>query len=390
MAGCRSCAHAALFSCIYSLCACSGTKTQAPADPISVPERSSARDPVVRQLLIDLAAEKLCDEVRGDLLSLPADGSPRGPEIGKAPSVGRMWIIKCHSELRGDRVEISLGGDGWRLVAAKSKKAGGEFSVTDHVPFRFEISMTAEIDLAYARERRVLTFWLTPVRPVRAKLSPLRAPRVEPEGAWSELVGAVGAVIGQSPEKSARKTMASEGSSGMRRELQSGFTITLDLCTGQRDVVPVALGDGVTPERPVEARGRQWQDNERVRLLPRGFDADGPYETKGPLRVNLEIERGDAVRARLMCENDARRLITAYMTGQREPEVEPLAEKLVEPGKSSLLEPKRADCPVVLVTRPEPGAKRATELRYLVYDADTREEPLVPCQHGSAPARAAR
>jgi hypothetical protein len=258
------------------------------------------------------------------------------------------------------------------------------------VPFRFEISMTAEIDLAYARERRVLTFWLTPVQPVQARLSPLRAPRVEPEGVWSELVGAVGAVIGKSPEKSARKTMASQGSSGMRRELQSGFTVTLDLCTGQRDVVPVALGDGVTPERPVEARGRQWQDNERVRLMPGGFDADGPYETKGPLRVNLEIERGDPVRARLLCENDARRLITSYMTGQREPQVEPLAEKLIEPRKSSILEPKRADCPVVLVTRPERGAKRATELRYLVYDAETREDPLVPCQRHADPARAVR
>jgi hypothetical protein len=63
MAGCRSCARAALFGCLYSLSACSGAKTQAPADPIGVPERSSARDPVVRQLLTDLAAQNLCDEV---------------------------------------------------------------------------------------------------------------------------------------------------------------------------------------------------------------------------------------------------------------------------------------------------------------------------------------
>jgi hypothetical protein len=236
----------------------------------------------------------------------------------------------------------------------------------------------------------VLSFWLTPVQPVQAKLTPLRAPRVEPEGAWSELLGVVGSVIGHSPERTARKTMGSEGSRGMRRELRSGFTVTLDLCTGQRDVVPVALGDGVTPQRPFEAHGRQWQDNERMRLHPGGFDADGPYETEGPLRVDMEIERGDAVRARLMCEADARRVITSYMNGRSEPAVEPLAEKLLEPRKRSTLEPNRADCPMVLVTRPEPGAKRATELRYLVYDADRHQEPLVPCQRNNKPPRAAR
>jgi hypothetical protein len=45
---------------------------------------------------------------------------------------------------------------------------------------------------------------------------------------------------------------------------------------------------------------------------------------------------------------------------------------------------------MVLVTRPEPSAKRATELRYLVYDADRHEEALVPCQRHSKPPRAAR
>jgi hypothetical protein len=291
-----------------------------------------------------------------------------------------MWIVECRSQLRDGRVEISLGGDGWRFIANRSRKAGAEFTIFDYVPFRFQLGITAEIDLSYHHEHRVLSFWLTPVRPVQAKLTPLRTPRVEAEGLWSELVGAVGGVIGQSPSKGARKAVATEGSRGMQRELQSGFTVTVDLCSGQRDVVPVALGDGVTPERPVEARGRKWLDNERVRLHPGGFDADGPYESKGPLRVEMEIERGAAVRARLMCQQDARRVITAYMSGNPEPAVEPLAEELVKPHMPSTLEPKRTDCPLLLVTRPEQGATRATEFRYIVYELDKREEALVPCR----------
>jgi hypothetical protein len=380
MASCRRVARAALIGSVSALAACSGGAARGPAEPIGVPTRSSAEDPVVRRLLTDLAAKKLCDEVRGDLLSMPADGSPRGPQIGKAPSVGRMWITECRSELHDNRIEISLGGDGWRFIAYRTEKAGAVFTVSDYVPFRFEIDITAEIDVSYSRERRVLSFWLTPVRPIQATLTPLRAPRVEPEGAWSQLLGSLGGVFGHSPEKTARKAMASEGALGMQRELQSGFTVTLDLCTSQRDVVPVALGNGVTAERPVEARGRQWQDNERVRLQPGGFDADGPYETEGRMRVDMEIERGAAVRARLMCEEDARRVITSYMNGKPEPAAEPLAEAVVKPHTSVTLEPRRANCPMVLVTRLARDAKQSTELQYIVHEVGKRQEALVSCQ----------
>src|SRR5687767_5026028 len=47
------------------------------------------------ELLAELLAPRICDQVRGTFIGLPGEISSEGPAAGCDPSVGRWWIREC-------------------------------------------------------------------------------------------------------------------------------------------------------------------------------------------------------------------------------------------------------------------------------------------------------
>jgi hypothetical protein len=372
----------ALGAAFVTACGLSGEATEPPKTPEtqSEPNRTAADSGGVRKLLLDLATHNLCSSTKGELIALYEDGASEGPERGSAPVIGRNWIEVCEATKKGEQVDVRLSGRGWTWVSKSSTKLGAQFDVSQYVAFKSDISLLAAVDLSYAKEQHIVSLWLSPIQPVDARVVPTSKPHVDRKGAWSELLGGVSALAGSSPEKQAGKQVAKQGSANTRHNLRHGFTVSVELCTGQRDVVDTALDDGVTPQRPFKPGGHIWLKNERVRLMPGGLDASGTFDTdRKAIGVDIEVEKGQGVRASLICVPEADRVITAFLKGAPLPSVRELAERAVKPGPAQTLEAP-GECPTLLVVRPSDGAKDPVEYRYMVYEKGDSHKPLVLCR----------
>ncbi len=371
----------ALGAALFTACGRSGEATEPAKAPEqqSEPSRTAAESEGVRKLLLDLATHNLCSSTKGQLIPLYEQGASEGPERGSAPVIGRNWIEACEATKKGEQVDLHLSGRGWTWVAKGSKKLGAEFEVSQYVAFKSDISMLASVDLSYANDKHVVSLWLSPIQPVDARVVPTSKPHVDRKGPWSELLGGISALAGSSPEKQAGKQVATEGSANTRHNLRHGFTASVELCTGQPDIVDTALDDGVTPQRPYQPGGLLWLKNERVRLMPGGLDASGTFATeRKPIVVDIEVEKGPGVRASLVCVPEAERLISAFLKGDPPPSVRELAERAIKPGPAQTLEAP-GECPALLVVRPSESAKDPVEYRYMAYEKGASRKPLVPC-----------
>ena len=344
------------------------------------PIRSAAEDAQLRSLLLSLAERHLCDRLRGQYVALPdADVAP-GPQGGRSPSAGRLWIERCAAEARDGRLGMHLEGPGWTWVEREaSGPAGSSFLVRGHLRFDAEIELEGELDLAYVEGEGLVSLWLTPRGELAAAIEPTGSVPVSPEGGWSAFVAALGGLVGPSIEARARPIVEAQGSAQLRDRLSRGFTFTVDLCRGQPDSIVGSLGNGERPERPYPADGLRWLANQRVRLRAGGLDAAGPFQPEAaPLHVDLEVEQGEAIEARVYCQAAASTIIGAHL---REAPLgralEPLAVQRVEAGAPTFLEVEGGHCPLVLLVHPlGPGP---TVYRMRAYERGARAEALIEC-----------
>ena len=366
------------------LLGCGSAPPPEPSAPETVapPERSGAQDESLRRLFAAVVEGHLCETLGGHYLGLPEEGSPSGPAAGAAPVGGRLRVERCRATRTGDTVALHLEGIGWSFLSEREEgPMGSAFVVRGSLPFEATVTLEGPVDVAYVEDRRLLSLYLTPSRVPEASLVPIGAIPVAPEGGWSRFVGNLGDLFGDSPEERARPRVEEEGSARFRDRLKSGFTITVDLCRGQMDPFVGALAPGEVPERPFPEDGLPWTDNRRVRLHPEGLDAAGPFP--GHLAVELVGEEGAAT-MEARCAEDATATVAAFLAGRTEsegetsegPETEPpLARASFRAGDRTLLE-VRADCDVVLLTRPD----EATSLhRYRVRAPGAEPHGLVPC-----------
>jgi hypothetical protein len=168
----------------------------------------------------------------------------------------------------------------------------------------------------------------------------------------------------------------------MEASFNRGLTLTLDLCTGQRDMVPVPLGEGVAPKRPFPAAERVWLQNERVRLYPGGLDVAGPFEANTKVVAEVEVEEGQALTAQLVCLPAAHAIVSAFLKREELPVVESKAQAVALGGSPARLVavPDEACPSLSLVTLPaEDSPKSGTLFRFMVYEQTARAKPLVPC-----------
>lgn len=358
--------------------ASSGSEPEAPAtaQPAPEPKRTAAENRDLRRMLVDLAAGSACQRLAGELVGLSASAKKKDGE-GSGPTTGRLWVERCSAErVQDDRVRLELEGSGWRWIDREDETLGARFGVSQYVRFDTKLQATVTVDVAYARSKHRLTLMVTPTEPIRAQIVPTSGVDANAKGPWAALLGAAATVIGQSPDEKAAETLAEKGSRKIAQKLARGYTVAIDLCSGQQYTTSGELPAGELPQPPIPPRGRRWKDNERVELMPGGIDLSGPYSREDmPLGFEIEAEE-DGVVARVICATEAREVARAFSKGQEIPEVDALTGDVVQPGAPETLRIDDASCDVVLYTRP---SEKSAKFAYMAYSHSARARPLVPC-----------
>lgn len=344
-------------------------------------ERSDAR-----LLATDVVAGKICAELEGSLLGLArSEGVPeRGDErrskagiVAARPERGRLLIESCRARRTARGVALDVAGRGFQFVSKRSSTAGADFELHQYVRFRGEVRTQGTVDVGYDPRRRIATVWLTPSTPVDATIQPIGDVDVDAEGLWSEVVGGVGRIFGQSPDRRAEQRIEERGSKRFEAQLSDGLSLAIDLCSGQKHFTVGALRRGETPEPAIPLAEHVHLANATVELYADGIDADGPFEPEGaPVHARVIVDQGPGVEATLACEDDALGAIDAFIDDGRVAPPRPRARATVATGESETLR-TRARCPLFLFVRPR--GETMTKYRYVVWREGQERRPIAPC-----------
>ena len=334
----------------------------APRAAAKPPKRTAVEDTDLRVMLAQLASAKACEMIRGQFRPLR---DPKRPGV----ATGILWINGCRITQSGTRVTFRLAGDGWQWADQSTKKAGGTFTVQDHVRFRVQARIPGSLDLSYDRRTHVASVWFTPSHPPEVEFEPLGEIDVDRESVWASIIGEVGSVFGKSPESMAASQADQQGTSEFEKQLGEGLSVTIDLCTGYQRFGLGRPGNGkMVPPDVGESRQVPAELHAGAPML------FGPYLANEGFTAPLRA-RGGAVRAQLYCHDDAEAIAKAYAEGGEPPAAKPLATRMVR-GRATLAV-KRARCPVVLVARSLDGAALLAWKRPV---AEAAVGPLVHCE----------
>jgi hypothetical protein len=284
---------------------------------------------------------------------------------------GVLWIRDCTITQRGTKVTYRFEGEGWQHQDHSTEKAGATFAVHDDVKFAVTATIRGALDLAYEPDGHVLSIWFTPARTPQVEFRPLGEIDVDRESTWASIVGALGSVIGRSPESMADDQAKGQGKKSFEEQLGDGLSVTVDLCTGLSRFGLGRPGDGemVAPDvgetRQVPAE-----------LHPGGMLVLGPYDAAKGFTAPLEVD-GGKVLAQAVCHDDAQAIARAYAEGDPLPAVKVLGQKKV--GGKGTLQVKRAACKLGLVLRPL-ATSRPVEVRWKRPVREVAAGPLIECR----------
>lgn len=331
---------------ILTAISCGGGDSKAPPapPPPAEPIRGAGGDEDLRVMLAELAEGRGCDALKGQFRALRDKARPD-------VVTGILWIRDCSIRRRGTDLVLELATNGWQRVEKNQEQAGATFEVAQDVRFAATATIAGSLDVGYEPRTHVASLWFSPTRTPVVRFSPLSEIAVEEEGAWAETVGAVGTLVGKSPENQAEDQAQSEGKGDMTSQLANGLGATIDLCSGH---VRNDLG------RP--GKGKMYEpgigESSRIEheLHPTGLLLFGPYLAPKGMNAQLDVEKG-RVRAALMCRAEAEVLAAAYLSGTEIPDVTSLAIKDIA-GKATLRSGKTR-CRVTLVVRSIPDATGA-------------------------------
>jgi len=342
-------------------------------EPVEAPHRTAVEDGAMRALVAEMARHRACEAVQGRFLPLPEDR----PGAQRRVTEGRLWVQECTVEREDESLSLHLAGRGWQWVERSAPgPLGSSFTVRGTVRLEASFDVTAEIDLRADVDARLARIALTPTDPPRARVTPIGTIPVEPDGGWSSVIGGLGSIFGLSPRDQARPLLEEQAALTVRRQLAGGATISLDLCTGQPDVVLGPLAD----EAPLEAApfddGARWVDNARVRLHAGGLDLSGPWDTsEEDASLELDVESGGPVEVTVLCQADAAQLASSFLAGGTATVQRSASHQSVS-GRATI-PLRKADCPsshVLLV------APVDTLLRYRVTSDEDEAHALIGCE----------
>jgi hypothetical protein len=97
--------------------------------------------------------------------------------------------------------------------------------------------------------------------------------------------------------------------------------------------------------------------------------------------VDIEVEQGGGVTALVLCEDQARLVIEAFLGQRPAPLVTPLAQQVVTPGTAATIRTRDLSCPAALIVTPFDQGREPTRYRYRIVAGDGRQTPLATCGH---------
>lgn len=337
------------------------------------------------ELMANLIAPRICEQVTGSFIGLPGEESHEGPAAGQDAAVGRWWIRRCEARVEDDRLRVSIGGPGWTWLDRESTG----FRVRQYLRFDGEATFAASFHLGYDARTRIASIWLHPAPGVTAHVEPTGLVQAEATGLFSSLLGGILDMTGSSASDRAQQQAAEEGSQRLQERLATGFTVTYQLDTEQMDFMLGELPRGQTPLRPWEMSPGQgaWLVNERSAVWPGGMDVVGPIASDAAgVNLDVELEEGDGAEVRRVCEDTLHAWLDAAWNGQRQgpPQGERVAElRSTHAPRSVRLD--SADCRSVLVVTPISGSSLPAQLRYRVTPVAEEEGGAAVAQGGPQP-----
>jgi hypothetical protein len=354
-------------------CASATPTPETPEPEVRPIVRSAVEDSNLRALLRDVAEAQLCGSLEGGFSGLP--DSESDSVGGTAPAGGRLWIRECGVTSEGDQLTVTVGGPGWAWLS--QGKSG--FAVRDYLRLSALMTLTGELDLAYARDKRVVSVWFSPRGEVQSKVAPIGDIPVVPENVLTRFLNAFKSVRSYTQEE-AQEAVIQDGAALFTKALENGFTLTANLCNGQIDSMVGALENGVIPERPFPSDDVVWLSNERVRLRKGGLDAAGPWRVKGaPLRIDVQLEKGPGIEVRVVCQESAEQVVDAYLHHRDEPTLTAHAYATVREGQQTPLTVANQECPLVMLVRPQGDGEDPVTYRFRAYQVGAAATPLVRC-----------
>jgi hypothetical protein len=333
---------------------CGESATTAP------PTRTAAADPMVRALMHDaVGGPQTCHRLLGKVVALPTEGNAPSTDqtAGLALAGGRLVIRSCDARSDGRSVWLQLGGIGWQWV----DRTSSGFHLQQHVYFSVNVALRGELDVGYDPAAHLASVWLTPVGDVDAQVQPLGHINARPQG-LGHAFGVLLNLGGMSADNIARARAGTEGAQRFRERLAAGLTATYDTSRQQLDMALGRLPNGVAPLRPFRA-DQHWLVNERVLLMPGGFQLVGPFEASTtPLPLSVRLEQGAGVTYRAVCESDVWRALDAAASG---------AAPIALAGQAQSVQAGYAGTVGVV----------APQCRWLLALAPMRQEPTVAALH---------
>jgi len=350
-------------------------RKDAAAEPVAVAkpaERGAVGDSDLRTMLAEIASAKACEFVRGQFRPLRAVDRPD-------VVTGVMWIRDCKITNVEAKVTFVLSGNGWQWADQKQHKAGGTFAVRQYVKFGMTATIPGALDIAYDRHDHVLSLWFTPAQRPEVTFTPVGGIGVDSKGAWSALVGALGAAVAQSPEHLANDQAKGQGGHQLEKQLADGLSFTFDLCTGL---------SRFSLEREPKGRMNKPDAGETkhalIELQPGALMVFGPQLVgDGGFTANVDAPTG-SVHVGLACRDQVEMLAAAYAEGRPLPAIKTLAEKDIL-GKGSL-RVEKASCQVSLVAQqlvPHGGALVFDWQRPPAEVARSTGGPLIACERSA-------
>lgn len=330
-----------------------------PADKTRSPASSSGD--TVHDLLLDVAAHKVCPEIEDTFTSL---------------SPGTLWIESCSAARRGNEIHIQLGGRGWRYVDRGSSKLGAKLEVSQHLRFKGAIEATGKLETAYAPDTKTVTLRFLPGQKTSADIEVVGDVEVDGESLWGEIVQTAGEVV-TDPSQKARDKAEEKGAGKTERKLASGLSAVVDLCSGQLYTEEKALPAGKIPAVALKPGGKRlFVENEWNVIRKDGLLVRGPFKKGKPPRALVKVDGRSQVTAQLTCFEDAVRVADAFFAG-RDPGIFETLDK--KTGNDLTLSARHPECDTALIITTDDDR---ADLRLAVFSQNSHKESWVACSKG--------
>lgn len=319
-----------------SLAACGSDDKPAPKPrPAKAPVRGAVADEDLRVMLAELASSKACEMIQGSYRGLRGKEDPN-------TTTGILSMRECKLVNDGTNVKFTLGGVGWQWADQTKKKAGGTFQLRQYVKFHVTAVLQGPLDIAYDREKHVVSLWFSPTKSPDVKFDPIGDVEVDKKGLWSDVVGGLSTIFGASPDEQGEKQAKQQGSQEFQDQLADGMTVAIDLCTGyQRSSMGRPPKGELGPADPGETKDKP------VAIEPGGMLAFGPF--LAPDGMNVKVNSNGPLRVGLACEDDVRPAVDAFVKEKPEPAIRTLDQADIN--GSGALHIKAQKCKVAFVAK---------------------------------------